>query len=250
MEIHSFCIEKEVENERISIWPTIIRNEDKVILIDCGYEETVEELKQGLSALGFCLSDITILIISHDDIDHLGAVTLLLHENPTLKIYCSEKEAPSITGQKKSERLIQAETLLKTLPENSRSWAVNFIRRLKNIKRTTQIDTFDNEIMLASGIEIIETPGHTRGHISVWCPRRKILVANDAIVIEDNKFEIANPNYTLDLQEAINSVIRIRKLKPESVLCYHGGVMHGNIDKKLKDLIDRYSKIQSLQRQG
>nr|WP_246027886.1 MULTISPECIES: MBL fold metallo-hydrolase [Paenibacillus] len=73
------------------------------------------------------------------------------------------------------------------------------------------------------GIEIIHTPGHLPGHISLYLPSSKTLIAGDALVIEDGKHNIANPQHTLDLEEAITSVEKLLEYDIKQLICYHGG---------------------------
>lgn len=49
--------------------------------------------------------------------------------------------------------------------------------------------------------------------------------ARDAVVIEHGKLAIANPQYTLDLPEAIRSVRRLLDYEIEQIVCYHGGLL-------------------------
>ncbi len=241
MKIESILIEKEINGELISINPTIIIDNNKHILIDCGYEETFDELKYKLyKQHNIRIRDISKLILTHDDIDHIAATIFFVNENPNLQVYCSIIEHPSIIGQTKSERLIQAEKLLKTLPPNAKQWGIDFINRLSSIKRIQNVIALDNKEFINDNIQVINTPGHTKGHISIWLPNNKILIVGDALIVANNEFEIANPNYTLDLISAINSISTILDLSPNRIVCYHGGTIQSNIKNKLKDLIKKY----------
>ena len=98
-------------------------------------------------------------------------------------------------------------------------------------------EIFEQEIL------VVHTPGHTKGHISLYLINEMTLIAGDALVIEDGRFNIANPDFTLDLETAVKSVEKIRKLSPRKIICYHGGVMTQNIDKELEALIVRYQNL-------
>lgn len=60
--------------------------------------------KEGLS-----IKDITKIIITHSDHDHMGSLKLLLDENPNIEVMASKEQAKYITGKEKSLRLIEAE---------------------------------------------------------------------------------------------------------------------------------------------
>lgn len=233
-------IEKTIEGEHVVLFPVLIQNAGCNYLVDCGYGETSEEVEIELKALGVDIKDLNGVIISHDDHDHLGGLNLLKQKNKNLKIYCGELEKDSISGITISERLFQAESSLNNIPEEYRSWALNFIRKLKKIKRFNvdkvlkDNDIFENEII------VIHTPGHTKGHISLFYPKEKTLIAGDSMVIDNGEFNIANPSFTLDMEQAIKSVEKIKNLGPHKIICYHGGTMDENINDKLETLIDKY----------
>ena len=233
-------IEKTIEVENVVLFPTLIQNAGRNYLVDCGYEQTAEELETELNVLGVDIKHLNGVIITHDDDDHLGGLYRLKQKNKNLKVYCGEFEKDSVSGIIKSERLVQAESLFNSIPEENKGWALNFIRKLKNVQRFNadvglkDNDTFENEMI------VIHTPGHTKGHISLFYPKEKTLIAGDSLVIKNGEFDIANPHFTLDMEQAIKSVEKIKNLNPRKIICYHGGVMNENISKKLETLIDRY----------
>lgn len=224
----------------IIIYPTLIQVNNKSMLVDCGYEETFEEFVAALGSIGMTIKDLNAIIISHDDIDHLGALHLFKNANPDLIIYSSKIEEPSVSGKVKSERLIQAENSLDNIPEEHKNWAIEFIQQLKNIQRINVELTLDDNDKIEEEIVVIHTPGHTKGHISLYIPSESTVIANDAIVIEEDELNIANPAFTLDITSAFKSVEKIRDLRPAKLICYHGGVLESRVYEKLEALVMKY----------
>jgi glyoxylase-like metal-dependent hydrolase (beta-lactamase superfamily II) len=240
MKIQTFEIHKQIDNNEVILYPTLLEIKGKYFLVDCGYEETFLEFITELSKLGVDLDDLHAILISHDDIDHIGALRLFKDKNPNLIIYSSEIEEPSISGKIKSERLEQAEQSLLALPQEYKAWALQFINQLKSIKRIEVDATLKNNEIIDDEVEVIFTPGHTKGHISFYIPSEKTVIANDALVIEEENFDIANPMFTLDMCQAIKSVELIKEVQPEIIICYHGGIAKDNISQKLTELIAKY----------
>lgn len=89
---------------QVTLYPTLIQLNHKNYLVDCGYQETYDELVSQLQSRGVSVADLHAILISHDDIDHLGALSLLKEG--------SRLEADSISGQVNLERLVQAEASL------------------------------------------------------------------------------------------------------------------------------------------
>lgn len=117
---------------------------------------------------------------------------------------------------------------------------MTFQNNLKAIKRIPIDKTFDFDSPFTNKIKIINTPGHTPGHISLYFPEQKILIANDAIVVENGELEIANPQFALDIEQAVESIKKISFLEIDKLFCYHGGVVVGNISEKFKKLLNKY----------
>lgn len=233
MKLSSFKVSAIVDGEEMTIFPVLIETSNGKYLVDCGYEDTVDAFVSELQKLGVNLSDLSGVIVTHDDIDHLGGLYELKKRCLHLKVYCGIHEKNSVAGIIKSERLLQAERMLETMPDKLKPWGLAFIRRLEGIKRcAVDKPLVDNEV-IDDEIVVIHTPGHTKGHISLYIPQEKAVITGDALVYMNGKLDIANPNYTLDVKAALESAEKIRNLKPEKLFCYHGGV--------IEDLIDKYS---------
>ena len=114
--------------------------------------------------------------------------------------------------------------------------------------KTVPVDacfTVNGPIEFLPGVEIINTPGHTPGHFSLYIKESKTLVACDALVVENNRLEIANPQFAMDLKEAVRSVQKLLNYDLERIICYHGGDVTDNIQDKLRDLLARYQQYLS-----
>ncbi|HOZ14287.1 MAG TPA: MBL fold metallo-hydrolase [Tenuifilaceae bacterium] len=240
MKLTTLRIDKVIDNESVVIFPVLLQNENSSYLVDCGYEETFDELCLQLKRNGLEIKDLTGVIITHDDYDHLEGLRLLKQKNSNLKVNCGIFEKDAISGIVKSERLIQAEELFHSTPDEYKTWSLNFINKLKRVPKFDVDRTLADNEYFESNIIVKHTPGHTQGHISLFYTQEKTLIAGDAIVIENGKLNIANPQFTLNMALALKSVEKIKNLKPKKIICYHGGIIEQNIDKELDELIEKY----------
>lgn len=71
------------------------------------------------------------------------------------------------------------------------------------------------------GLQIVGTPGHTAGHMAVWEPESRVLVAGDALN-NDGALSGANPQYSEDMNTAAESVRKLATLAPATILVGHG----------------------------
>ena len=97
-----------------TIHPVIFYDDSELILCDAGYPNQAGQIEAELKKYGFKPGDITKIVITHDDHDHIGSLHRKKMENQNITVISSEIEAPHIQGDKKSLRLIQAEEFNKT----------------------------------------------------------------------------------------------------------------------------------------
>ncbi|HAB60744.1 MAG TPA: MBL fold metallo-hydrolase, partial [Lachnospiraceae bacterium] len=137
--------------------------------------------------------------------------------------------------KEKSLRLQQAESVYNDLPDDRKEAALTFQKLLESVDNVdVDITLNDGDIFdWCGGMEIVETPGHMPGHISIYLKESKTLIAGDALVILDGKLAIANPQYTLDISEAKKSINKLLNYDIQKIICYHGGVYQEDIKKSL-----------------
>ncbi|MFC3749943.1 MBL fold metallo-hydrolase [Paenibacillus sp. GCM10012306] len=235
-------IEFEYSSQKQIITPVLLQDERDTILVDCGYPDFEPLLEAAVNKHEITLRSLTKLIITHHDMDHVGSLAALKRAYPSISIIAHEIETPSIEGKTKSKRLEQAESTFDALLEEAKPQAEQFIQFLQSIEPAAVDQTVSGGELLpwCGGIEIIHTPGHTPGHISLYLPASRTLIAGDAVVIEQGGLEIANPQYTLDLPKAVHSVQQLLEYDIEQIVCYHGGLFHGDVKQALRKLVDIY----------
>lgn len=120
------------------------------------------------------------------------------------------------------------------MPEEQKELALNFQKKLELVENVdVDIELNDGDKFdCCSGVEIIETPGH----MSIYIKESKILIAGDALVIENNKLCMANPQYTLDIKEAKKSIKKLLNYDIDRVICYHGGICNSDVKYSLEHI--------------
>ncbi|MEG6521535.1 MBL fold metallo-hydrolase [Desulfotomaculum sp. 1211_IL3151] len=221
------------------IYPVILSDESEVILIDCGYPNFLPLIKKAAQEKGIDSSNLKTIMITHHDFDHMGALADFKREYPHIKVCASIDDEPYISGAKKSLRLQQAEAIYELLPEDQKEGAKCFHRLLESIENVkVDLCVKDKDFFpWAGGIEVIATPGHMPGHISIYVKESKTLISGDALVVEDGKLLIANPQYTLDIVEAKKSIKKLLNYQIDKIVCYHGGVYTKDIKESLQSIL-------------
>jgi len=224
MEIIELNIAYEVDGRADAIHPSLIAAEHTLALVDTGYPGFLPRIEREIARHGYNAADLTHIIVTHYDIDHIGALHDFKARYPGIRIVASEREADAIGGRRKAERLVQAENMQEHLPEEQREFGLWFIRQLQGLKHVPVDETVrDGDSLFGGRCRVIATPGHTPGHISLHIPELDSVIAGDAAVNENGRLAVANPQFCLDPVRAEKSLDKLRSLRAARYFCYHGG---------------------------
>lgn len=224
------------------IYPTLIWDQENVILIDTGFPGQINEIRECIEQAGVSFEKLNKIFITHQDIDHIGSLSAIIEDSENqIEVYASEIEKPYIQGEKMILR-ITPESITKaveSLPvEVTEEFKTAFKHRLENPPSGKVDYTIKNqeELQFCGGIIVIDTAGHTPGHLSFYHKETKTLVAGDALIVIDGQLYPSNPNFTLDIETSITSIASLLAYDIEKVICYHGGLYEGNVHERLREI--------------
>ncbi|MGO4729238.1 MBL fold metallo-hydrolase [Paenibacillus sp. 2KB_22] len=199
------------------IHPILIRDEETAVLIDTGFPGQYDDLSRALEKLGMPISQLKAVILTHQDVDHIGCLPEILQEcGSQVKIYAHELDKPYIEGQLP----LLKDGHLERLPKG----------------KVDETVTDGQELPFFGGIRVIHTPGHTPGHISLYLKQSKTLIAGDSMYSVDGMLGGIHEPTTLDIETARFSLKKFAELDITSVICYHGGLSHRNVNEQISGL--------------
>jgi glyoxylase-like metal-dependent hydrolase (beta-lactamase superfamily II) len=242
MKAISIKIDTELNGTKGAIYPVVLEHNNTLFLVDCGFPGMLDRIEAAIKKMSLSLNNFTGIIITHFDIDHIGSLSDVKTRYPHLVVYASEIEARFISGAEQPFRLKQALAWLDTVSAQQRPAISYFVSLLTNLEpvEVNYILKNNEDLPGINGLRIIETPGHTPGHISIYLPGSKILIAGDSLVVENDILGLANPGSAFDLIMAVNSVKRFLELDIDKIICYHGGEVSGQINQKLVQLMNNF----------
>jgi glyoxylase-like metal-dependent hydrolase (beta-lactamase superfamily II) len=188
------------------------------VLVDAGMPGTEAAIDEALASEGFSAAGLKHIIITHQDVDHIGSLAAI-KEMSKAAVVAHSVEAPYIDGR---TRLLKYPSQ-QTLDENPRSREIFGGLRYEKVDRLVE----DGDVLdLAGGVRVIHTPGHAPGHMCLYLERTKTLIAGDALTSTEGHLNGPNPGATPDMVAAIASVEKLAALDEVSaIVCYHGGLV-------------------------
>lgn len=175
---------------------------DEVIaLIDTGTGMNFETVKRNLSKFNLTANDVELIINTHCHYDHVGGDRDFI-EASGCEVAIHELEAELL---RKGDCVI---TLVGV-----------FGKRLEPIEVARELHDGDRVKLGELTLEVLHTPGHTQGSISLYEPERKILFSGDTLFC-DGVGRTDLP--TSDGKALANSLRRFAKLEVERLYPGHG----------------------------
>jgi len=208
-----------------NMFPVLLWDENSLALIDTGYPRHTNELIQAIEDAGFAAKNLTHIILTHQDIDHVGCVSRLLEIAPNAKVYAHELEAPYMDGSKTPIKLAKAIASRPNQTPEQQAETDNYEKRFKEIHFPVHYKLKDgDEIDAAGGIVAVHTPGHSPGHICLYLKAAEVLVLGDSAGVDNGELTGFNPIWIDDIAKADKTLEEIIKPYPKkAVIGHHSG---------------------------
>ncbi|MEJ2586637.1 MAG: MBL fold metallo-hydrolase [Deltaproteobacteria bacterium] len=216
----------------------IIRDTDRSMIIDTGLnrKECLEAMIAGLRKIGVQLKNSDIFI-THLHADHFGLVTKLAKD--TSQIYFSRPEKELMESWEGFGAMIEY-AAKNGFPKDQLQSAMDKHPGAKYgsdwIPEMKLLDDDDSIHVGRYNFKCISTPGHTMGHICLYEPNKKILVAGDHILIDITPniqcwSDIQNP-----LKQYLASLEKVAGLKVDLILPGHRRLITKNQNDRIAEL--------------
>lgn len=228
-----------VMNAPAVIYPVLLQDTTSTILVDSSYpgDSSLKQLTKALADSGVKLTDLTDVMLTHQDIDHIGGLRGLKILNPGLKIWAHVLEKPYVEGEKKLVKISPAvlENLKKMPEEISKGLLYVFENPPTSPVDITVED--GQHLDICGGITVIHTPGHTPGHICLYLHASRTLIAGDALTAHEGTLLGPVPEHADDISQAMASLEKLLAFDIDRIVCYHGGVVECGA-ARIKEIIN------------
>lgn len=227
----------------------LLEDGDGLVLIDSGQSLVVarERLETALKSLGHNMRDIREFLVTHIHLDHYTQAVALRREFGTrVKLGIKEQKSMSLIQERSSELFSHRNALL------SRCGAEVVMKMLQErggSERATSDLYEDPDRWLSDGeklvlktreLRVIETPGHTRGHVVFHDEGADLLFAGDHVlphITPSIGFEPAVSEHALG--DYLASLVKVGSLQDAQLLPAHGPVAP-SVQERVSELISHH----------
>jgi len=221
-----------------TIYPALLWDErEGATLVDAGVPGSHVPIGEHLARLGLGWKDVRRLIITHQDIDHIGGAEAVVKAS-NAEVWAHVDDVPYIQGEKPLLKMDPArvEAMVKSLPADQRDRVRELFSHPPKVRVSRTLNDGER-VPLRGGVLVIHTPGHTPGHLCLFLEADRLLVSGDALRVVDGVLEGPSPTATADMPLAIASVRKLLELPIDRVLCYHGGPSQPGATERLRQIV-------------
>jgi glyoxylase-like metal-dependent hydrolase (beta-lactamase superfamily II) len=190
----------------------LISNDGTATLVDAGFAGIAEKLSATLEEAGHPPRIVQRVIITHHHPDHTGGLAEVVAMTGA-EVWAHRADADIIDGSAPRQASPGA-------PPGATSPHVPSVPvdlRLVGGER----------LEVLGGCEIMHTPGHTKGHLSLYLPAVSLLIAADVLRYENGTVQRAPEHFAADTQAYEASVRMLAELEYDHMLPYHGDFLGG-----------------------
>lgn len=190
-------------DQEVTFHPAAVETDRGVLLLDVGFPDAIDQVEAHLAEAGHDFDDVWGVLLTHQDGDHAAGLAEVV-ERADPVVFAHPECAPYVDGRLDP---IKGE-------DDERYPAV-----------PVDVEVTDGTTFrtAAGPLEAIFTPGHAPGHLALYVPEARLLVAADALTAPEGKLAGPSEEFTLDMEEAVESIGRLADEDVEHTLCYHGG---------------------------
>jgi glyoxylase-like metal-dependent hydrolase (beta-lactamase superfamily II) len=197
----------------------LIIDADGLTLIDTGMPGSDKKILEYISSIDHTPNDLKRIILTHSDIDHIGGLAALQAASGA-RTYANSIEAEGIARGKS------------TRPLKGRGLRLMLFKLLMPMfkAKSAKIDERLNDgqvLPILGGLRVVNTFGHTPGHISLYSPSTGILFGGDSMRSSEDRLMPSPLINTWDQAKMLEAIKIQAALGAEIVCVGHGSVIKG-----------------------
>jgi len=216
--VYAFPQTIERDGMETTIHPAAVETPKGLVLLDVGYPGLLDQVEANLHETGNDWDDVRAVLVTHQDGDHAGALGEVVGRTDAV-VYAHEQCAPYVDGRRHPIKS----------PEGERYQPAEIdVELVDGVSFRTA----------AGPMDVVFTPGHAPGHVSLHFPDAELLVTADALTADESGLAGPSDEFTLDMEAALDSAAALVDRSFADTLCYHGGHVAAS-DEDLDDVVEQ-----------
>ena len=175
----------------------VLARRGEAVVVDTGNPGSEDAIEASLEVLDLGWSDVAHVIVTHLHPDHQGSLPAVMNLASDATGYAGAPDIPQISSPRELVPVGDGDSV------------------------------FD--------LEVIATPGHTPGHISVFDRAGGLAIVGDAMNGSNGGVAGANPNFTADMATANESIKKLAELTFDTIAFGHGDPVLSNASQLVAD---------------
>ncbi|MET1231488.1 MAG: MBL fold metallo-hydrolase [Candidatus Limnocylindrales bacterium] len=188
------------EPETLEVRSFVIACTDGIVLVDVGLPGTLEAMGSALDRIGARWSDVTDVVLTHSHFDHVGGLAEAATSAPQAALWAGRLDVPAIRLDGR---------VVRPLSEGDR----------------------------VRDLVVLDSPGHTPGHISLLHEAASLVLVGDLVGSIDGTLTLGPPAFTADPERSRASLARMVDLGVDRLVFSHGAEVT-DPNQAVRDLLD------------
>ncbi|MEW4283968.1 MBL fold metallo-hydrolase [Priestia koreensis] len=230
---------------------------ERLTLVDAGVktEEAWQAFQQQINEIGFTVSDIEQIVLTHHHPDHVGLLDYFESDIPVIGHHRNDVWISRDEAFIRHHDAFFAELFPKAGIDEKYLGALAGLKSMLRYsceRSLTHAVKEGDSIPGLSGWEVIETPGHALDHIALYHPQEKVMIGGDLLLEKVSSNPVLEPPQTVggerekSLLHYNHSLERLRQFDIDTLYTGHGNEIHNVnklVDERLKKQRDRAAKV-------
>lgn len=168
----------------------IVARGNEAAVVDTGVSGSEAAIEAALGTADLSWAEVAHLILTHHHPDHVGSMAAVMNAATAATGYIGEADLDDVTSPRELEAVADGDEIF--------------------------------------GLQVIHSPGHTAGHISLFDPAAGVLIAGDAINGADGGVTGPNSQFSEDHTQALATVGKLSGYAYETIYFGHGEPVMSN----------------------
>lgn len=157
-----------------------------IVLVDAGLPGTAGAIEATLQRIGGGWSEVTDIVLTHAHFDHFGGLTEVTAQAPKAAVWAGANDVPAVQSD--------PGTIIRPLAEGDR----------------------------VGDLVVLDTPGHTPGHLGLLHEAGSLILVGDLVGSVDGSVTFGPPAFTADPERSRVSLERVVQMGVDRLLFSHG----------------------------